>query len=326
MSTVYARALGWSTSYGRDVLRIAFGILFLWLGVLKLPPGVSPAEPLMRAAMPVFVPMDLFIRFAAAWEILVGIGFISGQFPRLTLLMTFATMCTTLSIPWMAPDLVWRVFPLVLTFEGEYVIKDIVIAASALVLAVTIDGRNGEMEQRLFNAVRLPIPTAWRSQYRAASAMARAWAQRYSLTILRVAFGVVFLVFGALKVVPGTSALEPLTRVALPIEPFNVFYSGLGVWETLIGLALMTRGLWRWALAWVLVFCAVTSLSVFLRPELMFGEVPGVLTLLGQHMLKNLIFTGAALVLLTGATATRVAIDRRAAGNSSPALVGNWLS
>jgi uncharacterized membrane protein YphA (DoxX/SURF4 family) len=64
-------------------LRIAFGILFLWLGLLKIVPGVSPAEDLMRASMPSFVPIDLFIRFAAVWEIVIGIGFLTARYRRL---------------------------------------------------------------------------------------------------------------------------------------------------------------------------------------------------------------------------------------------------
>ena len=45
-------------------LRLAFGVLFLWLGVLEIVPGMSPAEDLMRAALPAFLPIDAFIRFA----------------------------------------------------------------------------------------------------------------------------------------------------------------------------------------------------------------------------------------------------------------------
>ena len=96
------------------MLRVGFGVLFLWLGLLKVLPGVSPAEPLMRASTPAFLPIDTFIRFAAGWEILAGLGFISGRWPRITLLMVFATMCITLSIPIMAAAWVWRSFPFLL--------------------------------------------------------------------------------------------------------------------------------------------------------------------------------------------------------------------
>jgi len=304
MSGITARAASWTGTYALDVLRLGFGVLFLWLGALKLVPGMSPAEPLMRAAMPEFVPIDAFIRFAAVWEILVGVGFLSGLLPRLTLLMTLATMLTTLSIPWLAPGLVWRAFPLVLTFEGEYVFKDIVIASAALVLAVSLGGPFAAAELRVLS--RLPLPRGLREQYARRKDDVERWAKRNHMTLLQIAFGSVFVVFGALKLVPGTSALEPLTRIVLPLESFSVFYSAVGAWETLVGLAIMIGVARRLALLWVLVFCALTSLSVFLRPDLTFGAAPGVLTLLGQHLLKNVIFLGAALVLLTGANRRQV--------------------
>jgi len=61
-----------ATQQAIGVLRVGFGVLFLWLGLLKVLPGVSPAEPLMRASTPAFLPIDTFIRFAAGWEILTG--------------------------------------------------------------------------------------------------------------------------------------------------------------------------------------------------------------------------------------------------------------
>ena len=73
------RITEWAEQNAISVLRSAFGILFLWLGVLKVLPGVSPAEPLMHASMPAVVNVDYFIRFAAIWEILVGIGFLTGR-------------------------------------------------------------------------------------------------------------------------------------------------------------------------------------------------------------------------------------------------------
>jgi uncharacterized membrane protein YkgB len=140
-------------------LRIAFGILFLWLGLLKVIPGMSPAEDLMRASMPSFVPIDAFIRFAAVWEIIIGIGFLTGTLRRLVVLMTFATMGVTLSILWLAPGRLWNSFPFGLSFDGVYVVKDLVITASAIVLAVaTVQeqpgiGRVGEAVRRRWPGV-----------------------------------------------------------------------------------------------------------------------------------------------------------------------------
>jgi S-adenosylmethionine synthetase, N-terminal domain len=117
-----------------------------------------------------------------------GLGFSSGLLPRVTLLMTCATMLTTLSIPWMAPQLVWRVFPVVLTFEGEYVVKDVVIASSALVLATTLRGGFAAAEQRTLATLILPVPLTWRRWYGHHSGRLRTWAARHSPSVLRIAF------------------------------------------------------------------------------------------------------------------------------------------
>jgi uncharacterized membrane protein YkgB len=292
------RTFGWSAAHAFDVLRIGFGILFLWLGLLKLVPGVSPAEPLMKAAMPAIVPIDLFIRFAAVWEILIGLGFLSGLLPRLTLLMTAATMVTTLSILLLAPTLVWRHFPIVLTFEGEYVVKDLIIASSALVLVASLPRALGAAERRMLARLMPHAPSAVYGWYAARRDSASAWFARYSVIVLRIAFAAVFFVFGAVKLVPGTSALEPLTHALVPVEPFGALYAALGVLEMLIALALVVRRLQRLAGFLAIGFLLTTLASLLMRPDLMFQHFPVVLTLEGQHMLKNVILLGAALVLL----------------------------
>jgi uncharacterized membrane protein YkgB len=208
--------------------------------------------------------------------------------------MTAATMVTTLSIPWLAPALVWRVFPVVLTFEGEYVVKDLVIASSALVLAASLLGNFGAVERRILARLLSPAPQVVNSWCDAASA----FFAHYSVNVLRGAFASVFFVFGALKLVPGTSALEPLTHALVPVEPFGPLYSALGALEMLIALALVVRPLQRLAGTLAIGFLLATLVSLFTRPDLMFQQYPVVLTLAGQHMLKNVILLGAALVLL----------------------------
>jgi hypothetical protein len=118
-------------------------------------------------------------------------------------------MVTTLSIPSLAPTLVWRLFPIVLTFEGEYVVNDLIIASSALVLAASLPGNFGAAERRMLARLVSPAPSAVYGWYAARRDSTGAWFARYSVIVLRIAFAAVFFVFGAVKLVPGTSALEP---------------------------------------------------------------------------------------------------------------------
>jgi uncharacterized membrane protein YkgB len=66
----------------------------------------------------------------------------------------------------------------------------------------------------------------------------------------------------------------------------------------LIALAIVVQRLQRLAGVLAIGFLLTTLASLFMRPDLMFQHFPVVLTLEGQHMLKNVILLGAALVLL----------------------------
>ncbi|MDR9416145.1 MAG: DUF417 family protein [Gracilimonas sp.] len=50
----------WMARTGITVLRIGLGIIFIWFGMLKFFPGLSPAEELVRNTV-YFVSPDLFI-------------------------------------------------------------------------------------------------------------------------------------------------------------------------------------------------------------------------------------------------------------------------
>jgi len=124
---------------GITLLRISSGIVFLWFGALKLQPELSPAEGLIRASLP-FLPMNLFIPFLALWEMLIGIGLISGKFMRVTLLLLLLQMPGTISPVFLRPDLVFTQFPYALTLEGQYIIKNLVLISAALVIGATVRG------------------------------------------------------------------------------------------------------------------------------------------------------------------------------------------
>lgn len=121
------------------LLRISVGIVFLWFGALKLQPDLSPAEDLIRASLP-FLPMQLFIPFLALWEMLIGIGLISGRFVRATLLLLLLQMPGTISPVVLRPDLVFTHFPYGLTLEGQYIVKNMVLISAALVIGATVRG------------------------------------------------------------------------------------------------------------------------------------------------------------------------------------------
>lgn len=135
----------WMAHYGLIILRLGLGVIFFWFGALKLVPGLSPAEELVRNTV-YFVDPDLFLPILAIWEMLIGLGLIFGKFMRLTLLLLFLQMPGTALPLLILPHVVWTVFPYGLTLEGQYIVKNLALIGSALVLGGTVRGGRVEPE------------------------------------------------------------------------------------------------------------------------------------------------------------------------------------
>jgi len=136
---------GWMACYGLVILRIGLGIVFFWFGALKLVPGLSPAEDLVRATV-YFIDPDIFLPVLAVWEMAIGLGLIAGKFMRLTLLLLFLQMPGTALPLVLKPDAVWTTFPYGLTLEGQYIVKNLVLIGAGLVLGGTVRGGRIEPE------------------------------------------------------------------------------------------------------------------------------------------------------------------------------------
>ncbi|MCL4251451.1 MAG: DoxX family protein [Anaerolineae bacterium] len=132
-------ATRWMARNGITLLRISMGVVFIWFGALKLVPDLSPAEPLIRETID-FIPMAIFLPLLAIWEIAIGLGFITGKFMRLTILLLFLQMPGTISPVFLRPDLVFTSFPFGLTLEGQYIVKNLVLISGALVIGSTVRG------------------------------------------------------------------------------------------------------------------------------------------------------------------------------------------
>ena len=128
---------------------------------------------------------------------------------------------------------------------------------------------------------------------------------RAGVPTLRVGLGVVFLWFGALKFVPGLSPAEELaTRTIAQLTGGAVAPSTslpiLAVWETLIGIGLLSGRFLRATLFLLAVQMAGTIAPLFLFPGETFTAFPYAPTLEGQYIIKNIVLIGAAMVV--GAT------------------------
>ncbi len=129
----------WMAVHGITLLRISLGVVFFWFGALKLFPGLSPAEDLVLATVPIF-PGRTFMPVLAVWEMIIGLGFMTGWFLRLTILLLALQMPGTLAPVFLLPERVFTLFPFGLTIEGQYIIKNFVLISAAIVIGSTVRG------------------------------------------------------------------------------------------------------------------------------------------------------------------------------------------
>ncbi|MEF8774127.1 MAG: hypothetical protein V5A23_09840 [Halobacteriales archaeon] len=122
------------------------------------------------------------------------------------------------------------------------------------------------------------------------------WMARWSVPVLRVSLGVVFVWFGALKVLGVSPAGELVARTVYFFPP-EVFVPMLGVWEVLIGVTFLYRPLIRVGILLLFLQMPGTFLPVVLLPDVVFATFPHALTVEGQYIVKNLVIIGAALVV-----------------------------
>jgi putative oxidoreductase len=114
------------------LLRWSFGCVYLWFGLLKLL-DVSPAVTLIGEAFPSFIDAPLF-HALTFFEIAAGILFFSGLWVRWAMIAAALHLLGTLATLTLAPSVVFLDhFPL-LSIEGEFVVKNIVLLAALYAL------------------------------------------------------------------------------------------------------------------------------------------------------------------------------------------------
>ena len=129
--------VGFMTRQGIRLLRLALGLVFIWFGALKLL-GRSPVATLVAQTV-YWVPAACFVPFLGVWEIAVGVGLLFRIALRLTLFLFWLQLAGTFLVLVLRPDIAFQGRdPLLLTTEGEFVIKNLVLIAAGLVVGSTV--------------------------------------------------------------------------------------------------------------------------------------------------------------------------------------------
>ena len=130
--------------WGIVLLRSTLGIVFIWFGLLK-PLGLSPAEPLVLATvawMPLFG-AQTWLAVIGWWEVLIGVTFLIPRTLRIAIALLFLQMVGAFMPLVILSDVTFQSghVPFAPTMEGQYIIKNLVIIAAALVVGGTVRTR-----------------------------------------------------------------------------------------------------------------------------------------------------------------------------------------
>ncbi len=119
--------------WGIPTLRVALGVVFFWFGVLKVI-GQTPVVPLIQSTYS-FFPPEPFLFILGTLEVVIGLGLILKFGLRAVLLLLWLQMAGTLFTGVLQPSLFFvDQNPFLLTLEGEFVVKNIVLISAGLVI------------------------------------------------------------------------------------------------------------------------------------------------------------------------------------------------
>ncbi len=119
-------------------MRWALAVTFIWFGALKLF-DVSPVSDLVAATI-YFLDPAWFVPALGVVEILVGLGLLLRVWLRLVLAVMSLQLVGTFLVFFLLPDVAFQDGnPLLLTTEGEFVVKNTVLLGAAMVVGARLD-------------------------------------------------------------------------------------------------------------------------------------------------------------------------------------------
>lgn len=126
-----------------------------------------------------------------------------------------------------------------------------------------------------------------------------------STRLLRWAIGINFFWFGMLKFFNGLSPAENLAKDTIRVLTFGVIPDMvnlllLAIWEVGIGLIFLSGRLTKLGAQAAVLHMIFTFMPLFFFPEVSFTQehAPYGFTIVGQYIVKNLVFLAALVVIL----------------------------
>lgn len=125
---------------GLPFARIAIFVVYFWFGILKLF-GQSPANPLVSDLLSktlTFISFENFILILGAYEVAIGIVFLIPKMERVAIFLLVPHLFVTAMPLLLLPAVTWQA-SFVPTIEGQYIIKNLLIIATAMGIAAHLE-------------------------------------------------------------------------------------------------------------------------------------------------------------------------------------------
>jgi len=144
LHTLDSRVSAFFRRWGVPALRVSLAVVFIWFGALKVF-GVTPVTELVANTVYWFDP-DWVVPALGVVEIVVGLGLLFQVAMRAVLGLFFLQMIGTFLVFVLQPEVAFQDGnPLLLTVEGEFVLKNLVLIAAGMVIAGTVEVDKGSL-------------------------------------------------------------------------------------------------------------------------------------------------------------------------------------
>lgn len=118
---------------GPTLLRLSLAVIFGWFGLLKVL-ALGPCDELVARTVTWFDPA-WFVPTLGCWEMAIGLGLCWRPLVPAALALLFLQMPGTFLPLLLVPERCFTVFPVGLTLEGQYIVKNLALVSAALVVA-----------------------------------------------------------------------------------------------------------------------------------------------------------------------------------------------
>ena len=126
-----------SIKNNKNLIRLSLFIIFFWFGLLK-PLGLSAAEQLVLDTvywMPIFS-AHVWLSIIGWWEVIIGLCFLFEKTTKIALVLLLLQMTGTFMPLIILPDVTFQNSNFFTpTLEGQYILKNILIIAAALIIS-----------------------------------------------------------------------------------------------------------------------------------------------------------------------------------------------